>query len=166
MDDRRAAFAEAAALFLAGEAAGTGGQAPVVAFDGSVTRGDWEGVRASFAPEAVISDRRAPSLLGELDRDQYIESLRAYDDLVSGLAIESIRVYRWNGRGRVDLARLHESSDGGASRIPVVRVLLTGRDRIERFEIFDAPDVDRALARFDELTAGYESTAGSESQHH
>jgi hypothetical protein len=105
-----------------------------------------------LAPEAVISDRRAPSVLGDLGRDQYIESLREYADLVDGLAIEPIRTFRWNGRGRVDLAQMHESSDG-AARIPVVRFVLTGREGIERFEIFDAADIDRALARFEELTA-------------
>jgi ketosteroid isomerase-like protein len=44
--------------------------------------------------------------------------------------------------------------DGGPFENLYAHVILTEGDRIQRFEIFDVADTDRALARFDELCAG------------
>ena len=35
----------------------------------------------------------------------------------------------------------------------LVRVIVTDGDRIQRYEVFDTCDTDRALARFEELSA-------------
>ncbi len=148
-DDRRAAFDEAAERFLAGEAATVGGQAPIVAMDRAIRRRDWTGVRACLAPDAAFIDRRAPSVLGSLDRDRTVESLQALADLADELEVEPARILAWNGRGRADLARMFATREDG----PVARVFLTGGDRIRRFEVFDAGDAEQALARFAELCA-------------
>ncbi len=149
-DDRRAAFEEAQARFLTGEAAGVDGQAPIAAFSRAFTRHDREQLQASIASDAVFCDRRSPSLLGTLARDEYIESVTAFAELAPDLAAESFQILAWNERGRVDLTRRFGTRDGGPFENFFARVFLTAGDRIQRFEMFDA---DAALARFAELCA-------------
>ena len=153
-DDRAAAFAEAGARFVAGEAGASGGQAPIVALYGAVTRHDWEAVRGCLADDAVMWDRRALGILGALDSDQWVESLRAAAEVAPDWDAEVMRIVRWNGSGRVQLTRMFGARDGGPFENLYVHVILTRGDRIWRFEYFDIADADRALARFEELCAG------------
>jgi ketosteroid isomerase-like protein len=153
-DDRAAAFAEAQARFVAGEAATIGGQAPIAALYRSVTRHDWETVRGCLAEDAVMWDRRALGILGTLDRDQWVESLRAAADVAPDWDAEVVRILRWNGLGRVQLTRMLGTRDGGPFENLYAHVILTDGDHIQRFEYFDVSDLDRALARFEELCAG------------
>jgi class 3 adenylate cyclase/ketosteroid isomerase-like protein len=152
-EDRAAAFEEAQARFLAGEAASIGGQAPVAALYRSITRHDWETVRSCLVEDAVMWDRRALGILGTLDRDQWVESLRAAADVAPDWDAEVVRILRWNGLGRVQLTRMFGTRDGGPFENLYAHVILTGGDRVQRFEYFDVPDLDRALARFEELCA-------------
>jgi len=99
----------------------------------------------------VISDRRALGVLGTLDRGQWLESMRAFADLAPDLDVEVERILCWNGLGRVQLARLFGTRDGGPFENEIASVLITEGDRIQRNEIFDVADPDRALARFAEL---------------
>jgi ketosteroid isomerase-like protein len=153
-DDRAAAFAEAQARFAAGEAAASGGQAAFGAFLPALTRHDWQALRSCLAEDAVIWDRRALGILGTLDRDQWLESLTAAAELAPDVDWEVTRILTWNGRGRVHLTRMFGTRDGGPFESPIMNVILTGGDRIERFEFFDVADADQALARFEELSAG------------
>ena len=89
LDDRGAAFDEAHARFVAGEAASTGGQAPIVALGRAFTRHDWEAFRASLPDDAVIRDRRALGIFGTLDPDRWVESVRTLADLVPDVDLES-----------------------------------------------------------------------------
>jgi ketosteroid isomerase-like protein len=152
-EDRAAAFEEAQARFLTGEAASIGGQAPVAALYRSITRHDWETARGCVAEDAVMWDRRALGILGTLDRDQWVESLRAAAAVAPDWDAEVVRILRWNGLGRVQLTRMFGTRDGGPFENLYAHVILTGGDRVQRFEYFDAPDLDRALARFEELCA-------------
>ena len=122
---------------------------------GSATRQhDWEALRSCLAEDAVIWDRRALGILGTLGRDQWVESLRAAADLAPDLNLELMRILTWNDRGRVQMARMVGMRDGGSFENLFLHVMLIDRGRIQRNELFDVADADRALARFEELCAG------------
>jgi class 3 adenylate cyclase len=151
LDDRAAAFAEAHARFVAGEAAATGGQAPLVTLSVAMARHDWETLRGCLAPDAVVHDHRMLSL-GELGPDQWVESLRVRVELAPDVKPEWFRILAWNRHGRVSVARAFGTlRDGGPFENVFVVVALVEGDRLQRFEIFDVADADRALARFEEL---------------
>jgi len=153
-DDRHAAFAEAQARFAAGEAAAIGGQAPIAALIRAIGRHDWEALREALARDAAICDRRALAIMGEVDSEQWIDSLRTLADLAPDVDWELIRVLAWNRHGRVGAGRLFGTTrDGGPFENAFVAVLLTRGDQIQRYEFFDVADADRALARFEELCA-------------
>jgi ketosteroid isomerase-like protein len=152
VEDRRAAFAEAHVRLVAGEAAAVGGQAPVMALVRAFARYDWETIGGCLAPDAVVCDRRAPAVLGTLDRDQWVASLRALAELAPDVAGECIRIVTWNHRGRVDVFRQFGTTrDGGPFETVIARVFVTDGAHIQRYELFDVADIDRALARFAEL---------------
>jgi SnoaL-like domain len=151
-DDRRAAFAEAQSRFVAGEAAATGGQAPIVVLVGAFARHDWETLRRCLADNLVFRDRRELGLLGVLGRDEWIESMRVQADLAPDSDVETIRIIAWNRYGRVEVSRVFGTlRDGGPFENVLLRVMVTDGDRIQHFEVFDIGDADKALARFDEL---------------
>jgi hypothetical protein len=75
-------------------------------------------------------------------------------DLATDVAGELVRILTWNGLGRVQCDRQFGTRDGGPFEKAFAAVILTDCDRIQRYEIFDLADTDRALARFDELCAG------------
>ena len=98
--------------------------------------------------------------MGEVDRDQWVESLRTLAELAPDMDWEQFRILAWNRHGRVGMGRLFGTTtrDGGPFETAFVAVLLTRGDRVERYEFFDLVDTDRALARFDELCSGRSST--------
>ena len=151
-DDRSAALAEAEARFVAGEAASTGGQAPILAFHGAFGRHDWEAVRESLDPDAVIRDHR-PLGLGVSTGDEWLESLRVLADLAPDVDAQTFRILAWNRHGRVDVTRLGGTmpDGGGAFENILVAVNVTAGDRLQRCELFAVGDADQALARFEEL---------------
>ena len=152
-EDRADAFAEAHARFAAGEAAGAG-QSVFAALSRASARWDLEAVRTCLADDAVLHDRRAVGVLGENNRDQWLDSLRTLMDLAPDSRSEQFRVLAWNGHGRVAATRRFGTMrNGGAFETVFVGVWLTAGDRIRHYEIFDIDDANRALARFDELCA-------------
>ena len=154
VDDRSAAFAEAEARFVAGEAAAIGGQAPIAALVRALGRHDWAALRTVLADDAAICDRRALAIMGEFDRDQWVESLRTLADLAPNMDWELFRILAWNRHGRVGAGRLFGTTrDGGPFENAFVAVLLTRGDHVQRYEFFDVGDADQALARFAELCA-------------
>jgi ketosteroid isomerase-like protein len=151
-EDRNAAFAEAQARFAAGEAAAIGGQAPIAALVRALGQHDWESLRGALAPDAAICDRRALAIMGEFDREQWVDSLRTLADLAPDMNWELFRILAWNRHGRVGAGRLFGSTrDGGPFENPFIAVLLTRDEHVQRYEFFDVGDAGRAIARFEEL---------------
>ncbi len=154
-DDRRSAFDELQGRFAAGEAAATGGQAPVVALVQAFTRHDWDALRVCLADDAVVHDHRKLGVMGALSGDDWIESRRVLADLAPDVGEETLRILAWNRRGRVSVGRLFGvARDAGPFEILFIGVYLTGADRVDRYEFFDVGDADRAVARFEALCAG------------
>jgi len=157
-DDRGAAFAEARARFAAGEAAATGGQAPIVALDRAFGRAymrhDWAGLRECLADVLVLRDHRLLGF-GVLPRDEWIDSLQAQRALAPDLRSESLRILTWGRHGRVEVVRNFGTvpDGGGPFENVFVRVMVTDGDRIRHYEVFDVGDADQAVARFEELCA-------------
>ncbi|MGH7286719.1 MAG: hypothetical protein ACREI8_01710, partial [Myxococcota bacterium] len=151
-EDRAAAFAEAQARFVAGEAAGIPGQAAVSALVGAVARHDWAALRACFTDDARIEDHRSIGLFA-LDVDAWIDSLRALTDLAGDMTSETLRILAWNARGRAAVVRLFGTREGGAFENVLISVTLAPGHRIERHEFFDVTGAERARARFAELSA-------------
>jgi hypothetical protein len=157
LEDRSAAFAEAQARFVAGEAAVAGGQAPFLALAPALAQHEWEAVRRCLADDFVLRDHRTLGL-GALGRDEWIESLQAVADLARDWSGEMVRFLSWNRHGRVVVSRgFGTIPDGGGPFEAVqVSVLVSDGDRVRHLELFDAADAERALARFEELCAGRE----------
>ncbi|HJQ82991.1 MAG TPA: nuclear transport factor 2 family protein [Candidatus Binatia bacterium] len=153
LDDRGAAFDEAEARFLAGEAAPIGGQAPIGAMLRAFNQRRWEILAGCLARDAVIHDRRAVSVLGTLAGPEWVDSLRTLTDLAPDAAGEVRCILAWNRHGRVDVCRQFGRRDGGPFETVLVRVIVTDGERIERYEMFDAGAADEALARFAALCA-------------
>ena len=154
-DDRRAAFDELLARFAAGEAAASGGQAPVNALVHAFTRHDWESLRACLADDAVVHDHRTLGVMGALSGNDWIESRRVLAELAPDVGEETLAILAWNRRGRVSVGRLFGvTRDGGPFENLFVGVYLTDGDRIERYEFFDVGDADRGIARFEALCDG------------
>jgi hypothetical protein len=162
LDDRRAAFFEAQARFVAGEAAAVGGQAPIAAFGRSFDQHDWVGLRSCLADDLVLRDHRTQGLLDTFGADQWVESLRIQADLAPDLAGEKPQILAWNRHGRVDVIRVFGTmrEDGPFENV-FVGVFTTGDDRIRSYEIFDVDAADQALARFAELCADVPSASTS-----
>jgi len=155
LDDRRAAFAEAHARFAAGEAASTVAQAPIVAYFVASSRSDWETqLRGCLARDVVVHDHRTLGF-GISTGDELIERWRAMMNLAPDVQAEVFRILAWNRHGRVEAVRIGGTMPygGGPFENVIVRVIVTDGDRIQRYEVFDTCDTDRALARFEELSA-------------
>jgi class 3 adenylate cyclase/ketosteroid isomerase-like protein/tetratricopeptide (TPR) repeat protein len=152
-DDRAAAFAEAQARFVAGEAAAIGGQAPLLALSLAIARHDWESLKRCLAPDAVFHDYR-PLSFGELRGDQWAEALRVQVELAPDVQAEDLYVLGWNRHGHVALTRRFGTlRAGGPFENAFVTVAISAGDRVPRYEVFALADADRALARFEELCA-------------
>jgi hypothetical protein len=83
-DDRRAAFAEAHARFVAGETGSAPAHATMLALDRAIPRRDWDAVRACLADDLVYGDHRKLGL-GTLGRDELVAAIRAHADLAPDL---------------------------------------------------------------------------------
>jgi hypothetical protein len=68
---------------------------------------------------------------------------------------ETVRILAWNHHGRVctDRQRGTMPNGGGPFENVFIRVMVTDGNRIQHYEVFETADVDRALARFEELCA-------------
>ena len=153
-DDRAAAFVEAHRRFAAGEA-GVAGLDPVTEM-GERLRTSRVGrpAGAVLAEDASVCDHRR---LGfeTFDREGWLASLAVFAELAPDVRSEPFRILAWNRRGRASLTRvLGTTRDGAEFENLLVSVFLAPGDRIQRFEMFDVTDVERALARFEELTTG------------
>jgi tetratricopeptide (TPR) repeat protein len=154
-DQRAAAFGEAEVRFEAGEAATLGAaHRPILALNDALDTRDWEGFANVLAPDAVVRDRRRLGL-GRLDPERWIECLRALTELAPDLTVVTPRVLAWNERGRVAVATSSgHGPEGGAFENLFLSVILVEGECVRSYEAFDLEDVDRALARFEELCGG------------
>jgi len=154
-EDRFAATVEGLARFATGEAAGSAGIAPLVALFRALCDRSWEAVRACFAPDLVLVDHR-PLSLGTLDREQWIASMQAVDELGDGVIWEVFRVLAWSEQGFVvAVRRFGTIADGGGPfEVDAIMTALIVDGRIQRSEIFGEADAERAVARFEALCAG------------
>jgi ketosteroid isomerase-like protein len=152
-DDRPAAFAEAQARFVAGEAASAPAQAAILALDRALTRRDWLAFRACLADDLVYRDHRKLGL-GTLGCDELVAAVRVHRDLAGDLRTETHHLLGWDGHGCV--AVMHQYGtvpDGGPFENVFLRMIVVDGDRVRHFETFDVADADLALARFEELRA-------------
>jgi hypothetical protein len=96
-----------------------------------------------------------PLSLGALDREQWIDSLRASDDLSIGLTWDLFRVLAWSEPGVVvGIRRLGTIANGGGPfENELFTTALVVGGRIQRYEFFGEADAERAVARFEELCA-------------
>jgi hypothetical protein len=153
-EDRGDASVEGLARFAQGEAAGSAGVAPLVAFVRALCDRSWEAVRECFAPDLILVDHR-PLSLGTLDREQWIASMQAVDELGDGVIWEVFRVLAWSEQGfAVAVRRFGSIADGGGPfEVDAILMALVVDGRIERGEVFGEADAERAAARFAELCA-------------
>jgi hypothetical protein len=151
LDDRRAAFDEAQARFVNGQAAGCDAQALIRAFGDTIARHDWDHLRKYFADGLVCRDHRRLSF-GEIPVDKLIESLHVLSDLGPDVRGEQLQILAWNDRGRVSAIRQFGTlRDGGGFETVFVPVLVVRDGCIIAYELFDAGEVDQAVACFEEL---------------
>jgi hypothetical protein len=152
-EDRAAAFEEAEARFIAGEAATVGGQASVAALNGALARQDWSALRESLTDGFEMRDFRTLGH-GVLTRDAHVDSMRVLATLGSRVRVEHLRLLAWNRHGRVSVVRTAGLNEvGGEFEILALGVLISEGDRVALLERYDLADAERALARFEALCA-------------
>lgn len=144
--DIEAAFAELDARYLAGEAA--------------AHARTWSVITGSFAalnrrempattPDWVNVDHRRGTSIAPGEMPAVLATVR---NLASDLSSFVVAVHRLTNLGVVITHATRETSpDGFLAEWHVISVLTCRGDLIERCEVFDASDLDAALARFEEL---------------
>jgi hypothetical protein len=154
-DQPGAVHREAEARFAAGEATAAGtAHRPIAAMSDAVLERDWHALARILAPDVVIRDHRRLRL-GRLDKERWIESLRALTELAPDMTVVTRRILAWNERGRVALATSSgHGPEGAAFENLFLSVISIEGECVRSYEAFDLEDVDRALARFEELCGG------------
>jgi hypothetical protein len=152
-DERAAASPRRSRASIRGEAAGCGPCDCSRKF--ALNARDWNALREGFAPDVVVADHRRLGF-GAVDRDTWLALLDSTRELTVGLAFEIYRVLAWNERGVLFGLRRRGSVAGGGGPLEneSLALALSAGDRIARYELFDEPDSERALARFEALCAG------------
>jgi class 3 adenylate cyclase len=154
--DRRAAFAEARALFVAGEGAATREvHKTISAFEDMWRARDWAALRALLHPEFSARDHRALRIMpAEQSGEEWVTSEVGFAQLAPDVDAEPLRIVAWNDRGAVMLYRVSgTTSDGSAFENVLLNLIAVdaATGRYMASEIFDADDVDAALARLREF---------------
>jgi ketosteroid isomerase-like protein len=154
-DDRRAAFDEAHARFVSGEAVSAPAQTVMLTLDRALARRDWPTFRACLADDLVYRDHRKLGL-GTLGCDELVAAVRVHRDLATDLRTEKHRLIAWNRHGCVAVMHQYGTVPGGGPFENVfLRMIVADGDRVRHFETFDVADADQALARFEDLCADY-----------
>jgi hypothetical protein len=111
-------------------------------------------MRRHVADDLVLRDHRVPRVLDGLSADAWVESMRVRNELAPDARGEVIGIPAFNDRGRVEIDRIYgTTNDGTGFENVFVRVIVTDGKVIRQCELFDPADLDRALARFEELCA-------------
>ena len=145
-DDLEAAYAELEARYLAGEAA-------PYATTWSVIVADYAALNRRELPRTtrdwVNIDHRRGTAFGDGEMTAYI---RASMELKHDVRIRIETVHWLTDLGAVFTHTANgQSPDGFEAEWREIHLLMVDGDRISRCELFDEPDLDAALARFDEL---------------
>jgi len=152
-DDRAAATIEALQRFAAGEAAGIGWEGTMLAFYHAWLERDWHAQEATWTPDLVFQDHRRLGL-GTYTAAELIDSLRSLETLAPDVRLDLIRIVHWNRHGWVSRnCAAGTFPGGGPFEQPFLDVILYDGQQTRRIESFDIEDLDRALARFEELCA-------------
>lgn len=102
-------------------------------------------------PDWVNIDHRRGVSIAPGEMSAWVSAAR---NLASDLSVFIESVHRLNGLGAAVTHVAHETSqDGFRAEWRVINVQTVSGDLIDRLEMFDETDVERALARFDQLTA-------------
>jgi ketosteroid isomerase-like protein len=151
-DDLDAAFAELDARYAAGEGAPfaetvNAARALLAAINGS----DWEALELLLADDYSHVDHRMTGV-GTLDRDEYVASLGALVELAPDARWRVVAVPRLGAEGLVYVLHVTGTDvNNGAFEILGSGVGTFRAGQLARLEFF--PSVERALVRFDELSA-------------
>ena len=144
VDDSEAAFAELDARYLGGEAAAYAHTWSVIARQCAVFNrhelpaADW-----------LMIDHRQ---LAPIDSTDLPTATRAVWDLTPDLSARIEAVHRLSSFGAVvTYTACGTSPEGFDAEWRMIEIVIVEAERTSRFEIFDEPDIDAALARFEEL---------------
>jgi len=149
-EDRTAACIEGLRRFAIGEIAET---MPLVELFEAGGRRDWDGAREALSADAMFDDHR-PLSFGTIDREQWIASLIVQVEMAPDATLEPSHVIAWNRHGLVLLTRIYGNlRDSGPFENVSVVLCMADQQRVVRLEPFLTGDIDKALARFDELCA-------------
>ncbi len=147
IDAINAAFEELDARYIAGEAAGYAGTwSPVVQAYAALNRREMP----TLAPDWVDVDHRTLAAIGPGDVVAYVRA--AWDDLttIGGLRVEE--VHRLGSVGTVVTHTADGVSLAGMdAEWRMICIFTVADGLLNRLEIFNESDLDKALARFDEL---------------
>jgi class 3 adenylate cyclase/tetratricopeptide (TPR) repeat protein len=158
VSDRRAAFADARARFLAGEGAATRHVHETIALIEDRFRArDWAAMQALQHPNffAIRDHRRLRITPAEQTADEQSASLLAFVELAPDIDVEPLRIVAWNEHGALMLYRTGGSTRDGSefeNLLLELMVIDPATNRVLASEMYDIDDVDAAVARFEELT--------------
>ncbi len=114
-------------------------------------RHDLPALRAALADDFVFEDRRKTSI-GFLNADEYVESVAALGEESQTFANETLYLVAQQPWGGVDMARIAGTTkDGAPFENLFVRCIATDGSKITVIAIFEPEEVERAVARLDEL---------------
>jgi len=123
-------------------------------FSASVSRFDEATLRALIADDFYQKDHRLTSLPEMHGPDGILESVRTFREVMPDLQFYVQRFHRLADAGYVvSMVTTGHSDAGAAGEVVFVAASIFRDGKIHRVERFEPDDVDRALARFDELTA-------------
>ena len=146
LDDIDAAVAELDARYVAGEAAAHSETWLVIAeVYAAVNRREIP----VTAPDLVDIDHRSLAAIGSGDLKAYLQAAWK-DSLRQGVYIETVHRLTDLGAVITHVAKA-TSREGFDAEWRITSLLTVGGDLMNRYEIFDAADLEAALARFDEL---------------
>ena len=152
-DDPDAAYAELDLRFQAGEGESHAGSLAIMReFERAVASGCWDPVLALCSPALVEHDHRPLAVLGTTrGAEAWVRNFRVLADLAPDSRYR-VDHFRSTPRGFCSVGFWNGTREGGPYELPLVAVIeLDGQDRIARADIYDADQLERARARFEEL---------------
>jgi len=150
-DDRRAAAAEMRERFARSDAAQC---VPAAVFEAmrALNAHDIERLRAALPDDFILNDQRRTGL-GRLEREDYLASLAALFEQAPDASVETLYLVAVEKHGMLVVARNFGTlQEGGEFESVYVRMALFRDGRIVRAEMFELEELDRARARFAELS--------------
>ncbi|MHB8464606.1 MAG: nuclear transport factor 2 family protein, partial [Acidimicrobiales bacterium] len=153
-EDEPAALAELDAFYIAGEGAAFAATLDTsAAFVDAYSRRDWRQLRSLLADDCVLVDHRLGGW-GTLDKASVVAHTEGLIDLSADASMSVIAVLRVTAGGTATAIRERGTdANGGPFSMEYIAVECRSGDRVGRVELFSADQLDRALERFDELTA-------------